>query len=753
MAVDAAAQGIPPVVQIAPADNHRLPGQVDSNSPGVWSTDGSTYIVFTSYAGLPQRATGPSLFALGDPAPVAFDETPDGGTWMEAVVRDSLGVLYGYYHNEVPDFVCNGPRMRPRVGAARSVDDGVTWQNLGVIWESSEPSKCDTTNGYFYGGVGDVSVMLDPGEQFLYMFYSAYGESLAGQGVSVARLAWSDRDAPSGAFAVWQNGAWVRPTLVETPEGTPAWVYPTGTPIYPALASWHGDDGVTDAFWGPAIHWNTYLQSYVMLINHSDTVAFNQEGIYIGYASTLDNPAAWTAPERLLEGGSWYPQVMGLESASGTDKLAGQSARFYMSGDSNWLIQFGDAPPPPPPGTLPSPFGKSEPGNGATGISLNPTLGWGPSAAATSYKYCIDTSNNSTCNAAWVDVGGSTSVALAGLAGGTMYSWQVRGVNANGMTPADAGTWWTFTTAALPNPLADLTIDFGTGLGLWTYYDVGGSPTWQPIHGSSPSLLTCADLDGNGLADLVMDFPGYGVWAHLNNATWLQIHPFDAAAIKAGDLDGNGRDDLLISFSGLGLWIRYDNGTWAPLSPLNPTAMAVGNIDGGAGGRADVIVQFAGQGLWVYYNDAAWQHINNNTATDLQLGDLYGNGVSDLLVQFSGLGEWVLYNSTSWRQLHPTAAAGIVTGNIDGDAGGRADAVINFPGLGVWAFMNNASWVPLHPSNSPVMTTGDLDGNGTSDIVMFLPGFGIYALQNFSTWIMIHPLPPELMVTGRMNAN
>ena len=34
-----------------------------------------------------------------------------------------------------------------------------------------------------------------------------------------------------------------------------------------------------------------------MLLNHSDTVSFNQEGVYIAYASTLDNPAAWSAPE------------------------------------------------------------------------------------------------------------------------------------------------------------------------------------------------------------------------------------------------------------------------------------------------------------------------------------------------------------------------------------------------------------------------------------------------------------------------
>ena len=95
--------------------------------------------------------------------------------------------------------------------------------------------------------------------------------------------------------------------------------------------------------------------------------------------------------------------------------------------------------------------------------------------------------------------------------------------------------------------------------------------------------------------------------------------------------------------------------------------------------------------------------------------------------------------------------AGFVTGNIDGDAGGKADLVVNFPGFGVWAFMNNASWVQLHGLNSPVMTTGDIDGNGVSELVAFFPGYGIYALKNFSTrtWTGIHPLPPELMVTTR----
>ncbi|MEQ1771999.1 MAG: ATP-binding cassette domain-containing protein, partial [Devosia sp.] len=89
-------------------------------------------------------------------------------------------------------------------------------------------------------------------------------------------------------------------------------------------------------------------------------------------------------------------------------------------------------------------------------------------------------------------------LSLTGLAPNTAYSWQVRGVNASGNTQADASTWWQFTTQGLSNSVADLTIDFGSTLGLWTYYDAGSSPTWQRLHEGSPTRLSRGDLDGNG---------------------------------------------------------------------------------------------------------------------------------------------------------------------------------------------------------------------------------------------------------------
>ncbi|MCE7983334.1 MAG: hypothetical protein DYG89_19345 [Caldilinea sp. CFX5] len=98
---------------------------------------------------------------------------------------------------------------------------------------------------------------------------------------------------------------------------------------------------------------------------------------------------------------------------------------------------------PPAPGA----FNKSAPANGATRIRANTVnLQWGASSNATSYEYCIDTSNNNTCNATWLNIGAATSVRPAGLAGGTTYYWQVRAVNVTNTTLANGGTWWSFRT-------------------------------------------------------------------------------------------------------------------------------------------------------------------------------------------------------------------------------------------------------------------------------------------------------------------
>jgi hypothetical protein len=113
-----------------------------------------------------------------------------------------------------------------------------------------------------------------------------------------------------------------------------------GLPIFPAFEPWHDEDTLVDAFWGPAVHWNSYLNQYVMLMNRAKNEDWDQEGTYASFAPRLDDPRLWTSPVKITNGGKWYPQVIGLEGGVGTDKLAGEVARFFVSGKSEHLIRF-----------------------------------------------------------------------------------------------------------------------------------------------------------------------------------------------------------------------------------------------------------------------------------------------------------------------------------------------------------------------------------------------------------------------------
>ena len=98
----------------------------------------------------------------------------------------------------------------------------------------------------------------------------------------------------------------------------------------------------------------------------------------------------------------------------------------------------------------------------------------------------------------------------------------------------------------------DLVLDFG-GPGTWVLYDTGSTPllvdgaitgqepgqsdvrgfsdtrasiagarAYAQLHTSSPEEMTVADIDASGRPDLILDFPGFGLWAWMNNAEWVQ---------------------------------------------------------------------------------------------------------------------------------------------------------------------------------------------------------------------------------------
>lgn len=319
-----------PTARLVQAPRFDLPAEIDSSNPAAWAlVDGlARLIVISSWGGVPVRSSGAAIEQLRADGPVSFLSHPGHGVWVEAIVPADDGMWYGYYHHERPADLCGRPdRQLPRIGALRSGDQGQSWEDLGIILDAPTGSEaCNSGNRFVMGGVGDVTAVLDRDGQDLYLYFSQYVRDSSSQGVAAARMAWADRDAPVGKIAVWNDGAWL-------PDGL-------GTPLVRARQPFHDRSSSADVFWGPSIHWNTHLEQYVMLLNRAKDDQFDQEGIYVAFSPTLADPAQWTVPVKIMNGGEWYPQVIGTESGSGTDRLAGRRARFFMTGRSERYIDF-----------------------------------------------------------------------------------------------------------------------------------------------------------------------------------------------------------------------------------------------------------------------------------------------------------------------------------------------------------------------------------------------------------------------------
>jgi hypothetical protein len=302
-----------------------MPGQVDSNSPGFWV--GNQFHLLNSVGAGPVVSAGTDQFHLSNPEPIRFPHQNNWPTWMEATWADGNGAVFAWYHQEHFG-VCPGSGLSvPQIGAAISHDGGRTFQDQGIVLSSGDPIDCSSQNGYFAGGHGDFSVILDRDRNYFYFLFSNYAGPAASQGVALARLDFNNRYSPAGNVWKYFGGGWEE-------RGAGGRV----TPIFPAAVGWQEQD--TNAYWGPSIHWNTHLGAYVMLLNRACcSPGWPQQGIYASFTTDLTNPFAWSAPRKILSEGGWYPQVLGI-GAGRTDTVAGRVARLYIFGHSRWELVF-----------------------------------------------------------------------------------------------------------------------------------------------------------------------------------------------------------------------------------------------------------------------------------------------------------------------------------------------------------------------------------------------------------------------------
>jgi uncharacterized repeat protein (TIGR01451 family) len=164
----------------------------------------------------------------------------------------------------------------------------------------------------------------------------------------------------------------------------------------------------------------------------------------------------------------------------------------------------------------PAAFGKTVPANGATAVSLSPTLTWETSGGADSYEYCLGSSSGACDLLDWTNVGEDTSVALSDLDTATTYHWQVRAVNTGGTTYANDNTWWSFTTV----PDAPAAFDKTTPANGATAVSLSPTLTWE-TSGGADSYEYCLG-SSSGACDLLD-------WTNVGEDTSVALSDLDTA--------------------------------------------------------------------------------------------------------------------------------------------------------------------------------------------------------------------------------
>jgi hypothetical protein len=125
--------------------------------------------------------------------------------------------------------------------------------------------------------------------------------------------------------------------------------------------------------------------------------------------------------------------------------------------------------------------------------------------------------------------------------------------------------------------LPDLAVSF-PGQGVWIRWNMGG---WTLLERQESKGLTFANLDGDPYQKwLILNIPsGIWGWKYVGQGSWSRLHHVQASMLAASDVDRSGSLDLIISFPGSGIWLWRAGSGYVPLHSFNPETFVTGLID------------------------------------------------------------------------------------------------------------------------------------------------------------------------------
>lgn len=227
----------------------------------------------------------------------------------------------------------------------------------------------------------------------------------------------------------------------------------------------------------PTFDWNDVsgATSYRLQIFQGATTVLDQSGITASQYALVSAVLNYST--------SYYWRV----NATGTGGTSGWSAQWFFSTQD----------PPPIIPVLTAPL------NGATNVSLTPTLNWNDVPNASYYHLQVSTSN--TFSSTVIDVNGLANsgyvVQTGAFTNGSVYYWRVNATNTGGTS--EWSTVWNFTTivAAPIAPNLVLPVNGATGVSTqpnMDWNDVSGAATYH-LQISFNNTFTALALDQSGI--------------------------------------------------------------------------------------------------------------------------------------------------------------------------------------------------------------------------------------------------------------